>query len=131
MKKLREGTSVRGGEFGAMQKQLGLSREKADTAFGQLGQQFQQGMGAVGQQVDARTGQVQGLLGDYISTMTGLGSQFLAFDPTGATPSGSPGGNRQTNPIDTSYQGQFAFNDPAYFSDPVEEEDPYYGQSRG
>lgn len=131
MQKIREGTSVRGGRFGAGQRQEGQARQRAGQQFGQLGQRFSQGMDTVGQQVDARTGQVQGLLGDYISRMTGLGSQFLAFDPTGATPSGSPGGNRQTSPIDTSYQGQFAFNDPVDFSDPVEELDPYYGHSRG
>ena len=129
MQKLREGSSVRGGEFGAMQRQAGQARQKAGQQFEQLGQRFSKGIDAVGQQVDARTGQVQGLLGDYLSRMTGLGSQFLAFDPTGATSTGytgeSPGGARQTTPIDTSYQGQFAFNDP------VEELENYYGQSRG
>ena len=38
-------------------------------------------MDAVAQRVDSRTGAVQGLLGDYISRLTGLGSQFLSFDP--------------------------------------------------
>tara|TARA_R110002020_G_scaffold468594_1_gene693030 strand:+ start:28 stop:651 length:624 start_codon:yes stop_codon:yes gene_type:complete len=84
MEKLREGSSVRGGQFGAMQRQLGQARQRAGQQFGQLGQRFSQGMDAVGQQVDARTAQVQGLLGDYISRLTGLGSQFLAFDPGGA-----------------------------------------------
>jgi|TARA_R100001463_G_scaffold20240_3_gene49367 hypothetical protein len=109
MRQLREGSSVRGGQFGAMQKAIGQSRQKAGTAFGQLGQQFQQGMDTVGQQVDARTAQVQGLLGDYISRLTGLGSQYLSFDPgtgsqtgyEGYTPSttGDPGGIDTTAPI--------------------------------
>ena len=48
-------------------------------------------MDAVGQQVDARTAQVQGLLGDYISRLTGLGSQFLSFDPGGNNTGGNGG----------------------------------------
>ena len=81
MQKIREGSSARGGRFGAMQKQLGQSSQAASQRYGQLGQKFAQGIDAVGQQVDSRTGVVQGLLGDYISRMTGLGSQFLSLDP--------------------------------------------------
>lgn len=109
MQQLREGSSARGGQFGAMQKLMGQSRQKAGTAFGQLGQQFQQGMDTVSRQVDARTGAVQGLLGDYISRLTGLGSQYLSFDPgdtsqtgyEGYTPgtTGDPGGFDTTVPI--------------------------------
>ena len=92
MQKLREGSSVRGGQFGAMQRQSGQARQRAGQQFGQLGQRFSQGMDAVGQQVDARTAQVQGLLGDYISRLTGLGSQFLSFDPGGNNIGGNGGG---------------------------------------
>ena len=108
MQKLREGSSVRGGEFGAKEKQIGQARQRAGQQFGQLGQRFSQGMDAVAQRVDSRTGAVQGLLGDYISRMTGLGSQFLAFDPNennsgydGYTPgtTGDPGGVDTTVPI--------------------------------
>lgn len=80
---------------GAQQRALGLlsqagQRQLSGLETG-LSEQLQRlsgarerGLSGVEQQVEARIGQTQGLLGDYISRLTQLGSQFLALDPTEA-----------------------------------------------
>jgi len=114
MQKIREGSSVRGGRFGSMQKQIGQTSQRAGQQFGQLGQRFSQGMDAVAQRVDSRTGAVQGLLGDYISRLTGLGSQFLSFDPGSDSQTGyegyTPGTTGDPGGVDTTRD---AFLDPS------------------
>lgn len=67
--------------FGAQQRSIGLLGESAQRQFGGLKQARTRGLAGVQQQVEARIGQTQGLLGDYISRLTQLGSQFLALDP--------------------------------------------------
>ena len=41
------------------------------------------GLSGLQEQMESRIGQTQGLLGDYISRLTQLGSQFLSYDPGG------------------------------------------------
>jgi hypothetical protein len=67
---------------GAQQRGIGLIGEAAQRQLGGLEQSRKRGFSGIEQQVESRVGQTQGLLGDYISRLTGLGSQFLAMDPT-------------------------------------------------
>jgi hypothetical protein len=102
--------SLRSGAFGQMagarQKTGGFAGSGAQqSSMGLLGQLGRRGMGdlqtglsekiqgltgarqrglaGLQEQMDARVGQTQGLLGDYISRLTQLGSQFLSYDPEG------------------------------------------------
>ena len=77
---------------GAQQRTMGLIGQAGQRQFGGLKTGLserlerltgakERGFAGVDEQVSAREGQIQGLLGDYISRLTGLGSQFLALDP--------------------------------------------------
>lgn len=90
---------------GAQQRTLGLLRQAGQRQLSGLetglSEQLQRlsgarerGLSGVEQQVEARIGQTQGLLGDYISRLTQLGGQFLALDPS------EEGTVDATNPID-------------------------------
>jgi hypothetical protein len=52
------------------------------------------GLAGLQEQMESRIGQTQGLLGDYISRLTQLGSQFLSYDPGGG------GGDPETDKED-------------------------------
>ena len=65
------------------------------------------GLSGLQEQMESRIGQTQGLLGDYISRLTQLGSQFLSYDPGGG---GDPTKDKEDIPpevtqIPTSYSG--------------------------
>jgi len=66
---------------GAQQRTMGLIGQAGQRSFGGLKQARTRGYSGIEEQVGARTGQIQGLLGDYIGRLTQLGGQFLSLDP--------------------------------------------------
>ena len=69
---------------GAQETDISLLGDQAGTTFGALGGSRRSGLSGLQEQIESRGGRTQGLLGDYISRLTQLGSQFLSYDPGGS-----------------------------------------------